>query len=130
MTAPPPSGCQQLRSASKAQLRKQLLIDWEREWKQEKRGRALFRTTPKPTRKVLELHRTVSKAISSVIIQMRTEKIGLRPFLYQWKVPDIENGFCECRRGLQTVRHIILECDRLTRLRRTVLYKGGVDQKN
>src|SRR5438477_9388275 len=99
MTALMPQNCQRLRAVAKAVLNRKLLREWETAWDQDKRGRSLHRTTPKPTKKVLKVHETVPKAISSVIVQMQTEKIGLRLFLYQRKVPSIESGLCNCRRG-------------------------------
>jgi hypothetical protein len=57
--------------------------EWEYSWSMETRGRVCYRYTPKPTHKVLRLHENRSKRHSSLLIQMRTEKIGLRDFLYQ-----------------------------------------------
>lgn len=79
------------------------------------------RTTPGPTKKVLDLYRTMPKALSAVLVQMRTEKIGLCLFLYQRRAPGIMDGFCDCRRGLQMVKHIPLGCPRHTYLRGSIL---------
>lgn len=43
-------------------------------------------------------------------MQMRTEKIGLRGFLFQRNVPGIGDGRCICRQGNQTFKHVLLEC--------------------
>ena len=51
---------------------------------------------------------------------MRTEKIGLWEFLFQRKMPGIEDGRCECRQSNQTVKHILLECRLLARQRRNL----------
>ncbi|KAH2766950.1 hypothetical protein KXV55_004804 [Aspergillus fumigatus] len=50
------------------------------------------------------------RALSTVIIQMRTGKIRLRHYLYEQGVPDIQDGDCRVRRATQTVRHVLLAC--------------------
>jgi hypothetical protein len=60
-----------------------------------------------------------------VIIQMRTGKIGLRHYLYQRGVPDIQDGDCRCGRATQTVRHVLLACPLFRNLRQQYLVKPG-----
>jgi hypothetical protein len=67
---------------------------------------------------------TLPKPLSSIIVQMRTEKIGLKWFLSQWKVPDVTSADCECGRGNQTVRHVLLACPMFNDLRREVWNEG------
>ena len=52
---------------------------------------------------------------------MRTEKIGLRDFLYQRGVPDILDPQCVCGEGRQTVIHVLTRCRRFHDLRREEL---------
>ena len=42
----------------------------------------------------------------------------------QWRVPDVTSGDCECGRGNQTVRHVLLACPMFNDLRREVWNKG------
>jgi ribonuclease HI len=66
----------------------------------------------------LDGHKRLPRAISSIIVQMRTGKIGLRQYLHTMKVPDIEDPFCyECLDEWddtplqpQTVEHILFQC--------------------
>ena len=55
---------------------------------------------------------------------MRTGKIGLRKFLYERKVPDVRDSRCGCRRGEETVRHVLTdvltECPRFKEMRKTM----------
>jgi tubulin alpha len=85
---------------------------WERNWDRDTRGRALFQIINTPTKKTTEIHTNLDKALSSIITQMRTGNIGLRHYLYQRKVPEVEDGQCQCRRGEQTVAHILFSCPR------------------
>ena len=56
-----------------------------------------------------QVHLGASKATSSLITQIRTEKIGLNAFLADRHVPD-KVATCTCERSRQTAKHIILYC--------------------
>ena len=109
-----------LRSDAKAHFTKLLYEKWGEEWRHETRGRALFKITPSPTGKVLHIHDKLPKWVSSLMIQMRTGKIGLRRFLYERKEPGVEIGRCGCKRGEETVRHVLTEGPRFKEMRRTL----------
>ena len=53
--------------------------------------------------------------------QVNTE--GTQLFLYQRGVPGIDDGLCACRRGLQSVKHVLLSCPHYAGLRKSVLWK-------
>jgi len=55
------------------------------------------------------VHLGASKATSSLITQIRTEKIGLNAFLADRHVPD-KAAMCTCERSRQTAKHILLFC--------------------
>ena len=48
------------------------------------------------------------EALSSILIQMRTGKIGLNRYLSQ--IGKADDPWCECQNAYQTVRHIIEDC--------------------
>jgi hypothetical protein len=91
---------------------------WRTQWQGEIRGRATFRHTPEPTPKVLQLHEHFSKRQSAIYIQLRTEKIGMRDFLFKRRVPGIADPRCDCGEGRQTVAHILLQCRKYTAIRK------------
>ncbi len=51
---------------------------------------------------------------------MRTGKIGLRKFLHERNVPEVKDVRCGCRRGEETVSHVLTECTRFKEIRRTM----------
>ena len=83
---------------------------WEAAWSSEKTGGELRTICPKPTKKVLKIHKGLRKAVSALIVQMRTEKIGLRKFLHSRKVLGFDSPECPCRRGAQTAKLLLVEC--------------------
>src|SRR5580700_2050205 len=95
--------------------------EWEYNWKTETRGRASYRYIRKPTYKVLKLHQGRRKRQSALLIQMCTEKVGLRDYLWRRRVPEFDNPICECREGRQTVAHILTQCRQHRNLRREEL---------
>lgn len=95
--------------------------DWLSSWQQETKGRTTFRHSPAPSKKVLQLHEGLTKRQSAILVQLRTEKIGLRDFLFRRKVPDILDPMCDFREGRQTVRHVLLICRKLKDIRRQEL---------
>ena len=62
-------------------------------------------------RKRSELYVDLSKPMSALITQIRTEKIGLNGFLTERRVPGYLPD-CPCGWSRQTAKHIILNCPR------------------
>ncbi|KAJ6436234.1 reverse transcriptase [Purpureocillium lavendulum] len=110
-----------LRSTLKTWAHREANKTWTTQWAAEKRGRTTFRYTPKPTKRVLRLHDGMNKRQSALLVQMRTEKIGLNDFLFNRRVPDATDASCPCREGRQTVSHVLLRCRKYRQLRRQEL---------
>jgi hypothetical protein len=56
----------------------------------------MYRCTPLlPTKKILQLHQGLAEE-SARLIQLRTEKTGLKSFLFGRKVSGITSPRCEC----------------------------------
>ena len=108
-----------LRTAVKASLGEKLYAEWEYDGHREVRGRTLYKIAPTPSRKVLPLHDKLPKWVSSLMVLVRTGKIGLKKFLYERTVPSIEDTECACGEVEETVRHILTECT-FEEMRRTL----------
>jgi hypothetical protein len=97
-------------------IRARLEERWTERWNEQsakaallRRGNAATAELP-PDPHILKLHTGLHKAESSLLIQLRTEKIGLRAFLVERKVPTVPSPQCECGQGRETGKHIILYC--------------------
>ena len=75
--------------------------------------------------KIDQLHTQLTKAQSALAIQIRTEKIGFRDFLYRRKVPNIDGPWCDCQREQQTAKHIIIRCSKYSPERSRVFTQAG-----
>jgi hypothetical protein len=82
------------------------------------RGRISYRYTLASGIKVLGFYQEATKRLSSIIIQMRTGKIGLNAYLYSRKVLGIDSPNCTCGFRLQTIEHVFLDCRKYQDLRR------------
>ena len=58
----------------------------------------------------LRLYETLAKAEGAVLCQARTEKIGLRAFLFKRGVPGVTTPVCPCGLGSQTAAHLFTTC--------------------
>ena len=54
----------------------------------------------------------MSRAQSSLVIQLRTGKIGFRAFLYKMRVLDVDDPlYKNCEEGEEmTVEHVLMRC--------------------
>ncbi len=75
-----------------------------------KSKRSIIPVNTQPTAKVLQLHHALQKVESSILVQMRTHCIGLKKFLYECRVPNIDSPMCDCGGGKETAEHIAMLC--------------------
>ena len=106
-----------LTTGLKQLLDQSLKVSWAKAWNEAKQGRVTYRYHPEPTKDVLSLHFGLKKALSSILIQVKTGKIGLAKYLFDIGRADSE--YCHKCTGEapQTIRHVLLECPVLSRLR-------------
>jgi ribonuclease HI len=116
-------------AAVRQTIKKSTRKEWEETWKNESRGRDLYKITLEPTRAVLQLHSQLNRPLSSILTQMRTGKIGLRSYLHSRHVPDIADDRCECGLGPQTVAHVLFNCQRQAHLRKELWMEGDGKRK-
>jgi ribonuclease HI len=97
-----------IRSTVKRWCKIQTERTWIAKWLKDTKGRATYRYTPTPTKKVLQLHEGLTKRESALLVQLRTEKIGLNDFLFARRVPGITSACCSgggcARRSVVSLR--------------------------
>ena len=92
---------------------KKILKEWQDKWRVTQPARGPRNARP-PNPATLELHKGLSKAESSVLIQARTGEICLAHFLHQRKVPGMMSDRCSCGVGVETVWHVTEYCSKET----------------
>jgi hypothetical protein len=99
---------------------------WQTRWETSTKGHHSRRLQPKLTEKVIRNHDELRRPQSSLVIQLRTGKIGFRSFLCQRKVPGFEDPSCQdCDEGLEmTVEHVLMNCRKWLDLREECLARG------
>jgi hypothetical protein len=73
----------------------------------------------------LHIHQSLAKAESSILTQIRTEKIGLAAFLYRQKVPNVASASCSCGWLQQTPKHIAMFCPDRQEHRQRLFQEAG-----
>ncbi|KAF7670721.1 ribonuclease h-like, partial [Alternaria burnsii] len=86
-------------------------------WRKDTKGRVTYRHTLTPTEKLLRLYERLTKRESALLVQLRTEKIGLKDLLFARRVPDVTSPRCDCGARQLTVAHILLHCSKRRHLR-------------
>jgi hypothetical protein len=97
-----------------------VLRNWKTRWRQQvaqppvrNQTQNSPRSVPQdtePNKYILALHKDLRRAESSILIQARTECIGLHQFLYRRHVPGVDSPNCSCSNEPETVRHLVQYC--------------------
>lgn len=92
--------------------------EWTRLWARQRGAKPTKRIIEQPTKKILTYWSGLRKATTSVLIQLRTGKIGLNHYLS--RIKRRETARCSCNLGAQTPRHVVLICPLLQDLRKAM----------
>ena len=79
---------------------------------------AWFKLTPETSASILHKFNAMTRAESSMIVQARTGKIGLRSYLHSIGAEDSRNY--SCGGETQSIQHILLCCPEFKELRETM----------
>lgn len=97
-----------LGAAAKRRIRQSAKDAWEQSWDKQKSGKPTKKLVTCPSKRTLTYWSYLRKATTSILIQLRTERIGLAHYL--WRINKRDNPYCECGFGGQTTRHILMQC--------------------
>lgn len=110
-----------LAAAAKRMVRARIQDRWRKQWDAERTAQPTKRLVEWPNKKVLRLYEGLSKPRSSIMIQIRSMRIALRHFLYKINAADSDK--CPCGEGSQTPKHVLLQCQTFSGLRRELFDK-------
>ena len=88
-----------------------MTLKWAKSWGAAEKGKDLRRIMPSPSKHVLNLHKGINKAHSSLIAVPNWS-----PPLFIYEYGAGHHG--ECRREKQTLRHVTTQCRKHSQLRR------------
>ncbi|EAQ83345.1 hypothetical protein CHGG_09749 [Chaetomium globosum CBS 148.51] len=121
-TGPVPNHKKQLERWMEEAMRREWIGRWESEVARvvaRNPGRALepADATARFDASIMNRHRSrdpaweLSKAKSTLLVQARTGKIGLRGFLFTRRVPEVVTPVCRCGMARETFEHLVLGCN-------------------
>ena len=93
-------------SAIKMDVRKESIRRWESQWEETTKGAITKEFFPS-----VESRLAVNFNLSSNVTTIMTGHGNIRSYLHRFKI--IGSPECSCKRGIQTVDHLIFECKRL-----------------
>ena len=76
----------------------------------------------KPHKNNLKLYKELQKAEASLLLQIRTGRIGLASFLFRAGAPDFPTPLCVCGQAEETAKHITSSCSLYSRQRQQVSF--------
>ena len=97
-----------LTATIKTEIKVKIKVIWKEIWTKSEHERIIYKIVKKSIKNVLKKFKHMTRFESSVIIQVKTEKIELRNYLHRIKIEESSQCSCEYRR--QTILHTLLKC--------------------
>lgn len=72
----------------------------------------------------ISIHKHLSRAQSSIAMQIRSEHIGFNSYLHRINVLGVDNPRCHCGYPSQNVKHMIMACTSWAKGRGEILRKA------
>jgi len=93
--------------------------EWQRRWSTAAQGTHSRRLQPELSEVSFRCLARMKRPVASLVIQLRTGKIGFGLFLHKMRVPGFEDPLChECDEGVEmSVEHVLMACSKWSILR-------------
>ena len=127
-SAPPTILTESPRQGLGSPERQELLRRWKARWAVRKPPWGELGTA-EPDSRVLKLHQGLSKARSSIAVQLRSGKTGLAAFLHRRRVPGYPSPLCPCGQASKTPKHVMIHCPKYSRMREELKINECVDTR-
>jgi hypothetical protein len=100
-----------LRSGKKRQSKQRTKREWEKRWQAHQHRRMYFTYAPTPHKSHIAAHSYCKKALSSIVVQMKTDKTRLNSYLHGIRPDEAPSDRCRgCLTSMETVNHVFLDC--------------------
>jgi len=70
-------------------------------------------------------YKGLTKPQCSILIQLRSGVTGIASCLYRLKVPNFDSPDCSCGRGVETVKHLLIDCLKYSQKRQLLAKETG-----
>jgi hypothetical protein len=85
---------------------------WGDKWKtaMARSGRSVFAVRRRPNLDNYKIYRNMPKHEALVLMQARTECMGMAEFLFRRHVPNVLSPLCNCGKASETPEHVLFYC--------------------
>jgi hypothetical protein len=91
--------------------KKRTAEEWEKRWQAHQHGGIYYPYAPTPHKSYLAAHDDRKKALSSVVIQMKTGEVGLNSYLHGIRPDKAPTDRCRgCLTQRETIHHVLIDC--------------------
>jgi hypothetical protein len=106
--APQSKWVHQLLSACKRTIKERVQEQWREMWRAQKTGRLYGAHFGNEIKRTNQPYQGFSKPEASVLVQLRSGKIGLGSYLK--RIRTVDSAICLCEQSYETVAHVLGEC--------------------
>lgn len=84
---------------------------WDSRWEAGKQQRTRNAFAEDRTTTFKKRHKGLLRHESSILSQIRVDRLPLRAFLYKINAPGVLSPLCRCEEALETFEHVVLDCE-------------------
>ena len=114
-----------MKSATVVNINKETAKQEKEQWTKGKEGAQHHRKITKPAyvKTGKKMYNEMSREEMAILVRLRTGHCGLNHYLNKRQI--VEDPNCECGKGIETVKHYLLDCQRYKTQRQILQAKVG-----